>query len=290
MAATALDGPRRVQHRHRRYPTDMTDAEWLLVAPLLPVPAAATPVGGRPEAHHRRVVVDAIRYVVDNGCKWRALPTDFPPWQTVYGFFARWARAGVVQRIQDELCRIARMRAGRLPYPRAAVLDSQSVRAAETVGRRSRGYDAGKKINGRKRHLVVDTNGLPLLVTVTPADVQDRDAARDVLLLLRRRHPLVRVIWADGAYAGTLIPWAQRLLRFTVTVVKKRVDQVGFVPLPRRWVVERTLSWLNRARRAVRDYDRLTAHTEAALGWIAITLLTKRITRSPAGHGQTALR
>lgn len=154
--------------RERRYPSDTTDHEWALIGPLLPLPASETARGGRPEKHPRREIVDAIRYVVDTGCKWRALPADFPPWRTVWGFMARWAAAGVISQIRDVLVGQIRREMGRGPRAVATIIDSQSVKAASTVGKDSRGYDAGKKINGRKRHIVVDTKGLPLMVMVTP--------------------------------------------------------------------------------------------------------------------------
>lgn len=265
--------------RRRRYPSDATDAEWALLEPLLPTPACRTPRGGRPEAHPRREIVDAIRYVVDNGCKWRALPADFPPWRTVYGFFDRWHAAGVTGLMRDHLRRLIRIRAGRSPQAVTVVVDSQSVKAAETVAKTSRGYDPAKKINGRKRHHVVDLGGLPLLTIVTPADMPERDAARDVLFRLRLMHPEITAVWADSAYAGVLVTWAQQFLHLTLTVVSRPPGQAGFVVLPRRWIVERSLSWLLRARRNVRDYERLPQHSEAHLTWAAITLMTRRLTR-----------
>ncbi|GII06161.1 DDE transposase [Planobispora takensis] len=269
--------------RRRRYPSDATDAEWALLEPLLPVPACQSERGGRPEKHDRRTVVDAIRYVVDNGCKWRALPHDYGiPWQTVYGFFARWARAGVVSSILVQLRRAIRLRAGRCPNPVAAILDSQSVKAAETVSKATRGYDANKKISGRKRSVLVDTMGLVLLVMVTPADRSDRDCARDLLARVRMLHPQLTLVWADGAYAGVLVEWARRFLNLTLKIVSKVAGQVGFTVLPRRWIVERSLSWFLRARRNVRDYERTPAHSEAHLCWAAITLMTRRLTRKNA--------
>ncbi|MFC6879618.1 MULTISPECIES: IS5 family transposase [Actinomadura] len=230
----------------RRYTCDTTAAEWALIEPLLPVPACRTTAGGRPEKHHRRDIVDAIRYVTDNGCKWRALPHDYGvPWQTVYGFFARWARASVLTRIRDALREMVRARAGRCPRPVTAILDSQTVKAAETVAKDQRGYDAAKKINGRKRHVAVDTQCLPLLVMVTPADRPDRD----LLARLRILHPQLALAWADSAYAGTLIAWADRFLHLTLKTVRRPIGQKGFVVLPRRWIVERTLGWFMRARR-----------------------------------------
>ena len=206
--------------RPRRYPSDATDGEWALIAPLLPVPASQTATGGRPETHRRRVVVDAIRYVIHNGCVWRALPSDFPPWRTVYGIYRRWNAAGATIALHDALRARARQAAGRKAEPTAAVIDSQSVRAAPTVPKPSRGWDNAKKVNGRKRHIAVDTAGLLLEVLVTPASAQDRDAARPLLFNLHRSRRRVRHIWADGGYAGKLLPWAARWHRLTVEIVK----------------------------------------------------------------------
>lgn len=265
--------------RRRCYPSDTTNAEWALIEPLLPTPACETPSGGRPEKHPRREIVDAIRYVVDTGCKWRALPNDFPPWRTCYGFLARWTAAGVVGQIRDQLRKRIRRQMGRAPGAVATIIDSQSVKAAETVDRHSRGYDAAKKINGRKRHLVVDTKGLVLFVMVTPADVTDRDAAKEVLFRLRLMHPEITLVWADSAYGGQLVTWAKKYLNLTLKTVNRPKNAVGFVVLPRRWVVERSLAWTMHARRHARDYERLIQHAESLITWAAITLMTRRLTR-----------
>ncbi|MFG2463791.1 IS5 family transposase [Streptomyces sp. NPDC048523] len=266
--------------RQRRYPSDTTHAEWALIEPLLPEPACETRAGGRPEKHPRREIVDAIRYVVDTGCKWRAMPADFPPWRTVWGFMARWAAAGVIGQIRDHLSGRIRREMGKGPRAVATVIDSQSVRAAETVGRDSRGYDAGKKINGRKRHLVVDTRGLPLLIMVTPASLTDRAAAKELLFRLRLMHPEITIVWADSAYAGKLVTWAKEYLNLTIKTVSRPKDASGFIVLPRRWVVERTWAWMMHARRHARDYERLVQHSETLITWAAITLMTRRITRA----------
>lgn len=264
--------------RPRRYPCDTSDAEWALIEPLLPAPASETSSGGHPEKHPRRDIVDAIRYLTDNGCKWRALPADFPPWKTVYGFFTRWSRDNVIIGLRDTLRETIRTRQGRDPQPSAGIIDAQSIRAAETVSRDTRGYDAGKKINGRKRHIATDTLGLLLMVTVTAAHVPDRRAAHLLLRLLRRTHHRLQLIWADSGYTGNLIPWARDTLGLTLQIVRKIAGQVGFTVLPRRWVVERTLSWLTQARRNVRDYERLPAHSETFINWAAITLMTRQLT------------
>jgi transposase len=261
----------------RRYPSDTTDAEWALIKPLLPVPACRTARGGRPEKHPRREIVDAIRYIVDNGCKWRAMPHDLPPWRTVYGFFRRWANSGVIGRIRDQLREQIRIRMGRCPNPVTAVIDSQSVKAAETAAKDTRGWDNAKKVNGRKRHLVVDTKGLPIIVLVTGADVQDRDAAKEVLVRLKLMHPELVQVWADGAYAGELVAWANSALGIALRISKRPKNAQGFVPLKKRWVVERSLSWIMRARRNTRDVERLIQHSEAHITWALIRVMAKRL-------------
>ncbi|MDF9816693.1 IS5 family transposase [Streptomyces sp. SPB162] len=268
--------------RRRRYPSDTTAAEWALLEPLLPAPAWQTKAGGRPEKWPRRQIVDAIRYIVDNGAKWRALPADFPPWETCYGFFWRWSRAGIVVGIRDQLRRRIRTNLGRCPYPVTLIIDSQSVKAADTVGKATRGYDVGKKINGRKRHIAVDTKDLPVMIMVTPADMSDRDAARELLWRLRITHPQITQVWADSAYAGQLVTWAQERLHITLKTVHRPKGQKGFVVLPRRWIVERTLGWIMHARRNARDYERLPQHSECHLTWSMITLMTRRLTRKDA--------
>jgi transposase len=234
--------------RVRRYPSDTTDAQWAVIDPLLPDPAWLAGKGGRREVHCRRAIVDAIFYVVDNGIKWRALPVDFPPWSTVYNYFAVWATMGVSQDVLDGLRDRVRLREGRVAMPSAAVIDSASVRSAETVGAADSGYDAGKKVKGRKRHIAVDTLGLLLCVIVTAASTQDRDAARPLLEQLGVSFRRIRLVWADGGYAGKLVDWARATVKITLQIVKRPHHLNTFVVLPRRWVVERTLC---AARRSV---------------------------------------
>ncbi|MDT0485247.1 IS5 family transposase [Streptomyces doebereineriae] len=258
----------------------MTDAEWELIEPLLPPPACTQPSGGRPEKYDRRTVIDAIRYLVDNGIKWRALPTDFGiPWRSLYAYFQRWAAAGLVTHIRDQLHQQVRVRESKNPRTVTVILDAQSVKGAETVGAATRGYDAGKKINGRKRHLAVDTRGLPMFVMVTTAGINDGPLGRDMLLRLRLAHPEVTLAWADSAYLP-LVDWANTFLGITLQTVSRPRGQKGFVVLPKRWVVERAISWIMRARRNVRDYERLPQHSEAHISWTLITLMTRRLTKS----------
>ncbi|WLW58267.1 IS5 family transposase [Streptomyces sp. YU58] len=261
--------------RERHYPSDTTDAEWAVLEPLLPVPACKLPTGGRAEAHPRRNVVDAIRYVNDNGVKWRAVPVGFGiPWRTVYGFFQWWRATGDLARLHAELHEQVRVHDGINPRTVAVILDSQPVKGAETVGADTRGFDGGKLINGRKRHLAVDMRGMPLAVMVTPAAPHDSVPARDQLFRLRLTRPELTVAWADSAYGGTLVdPLLPR--------VPRRKDQDGFAVLAKRWRVERAISWIMRARRNVRDYERLISHSEAHLTWTFITLMVRRLTLPP---------
>ncbi len=268
--------------RERRYPSDTTDAEWAVLEPLLPVPACTQPTGGRPEKHPRRNIVDAIRYVNDNGCKWRSVPVDFGvPWRTVFGFFQRWRASGALARIHAELHEQVRLHDGINPRTVAVILDSQSVKGSETVGQATRGFDGGKLINGRKRHLIVDMRGMPLNVMVTKASQHDSVPARDLLFRLRLAHPEVVLAWGDSAYGGPLTDWARSFLGLTLKTVPRRKGQDGFAVLAKRWRVERAISWIMRARRNVRDYERLISHSEAHLTWTFITLMVRRLTRPP---------
>jgi transposase len=259
--------------------SSMTDAQWALVETLLPPPGNTGGRGGRPEKHPRRRVLDAIFYLVRGGIAWAALPAEFPPAKTVYGLFRRWVRAGAWTRLHDALRDRARVRAGRRPAPTGAVIDSASVRGADTVPARSRGYDAGKRVNGRKRHIAVDTGGLLLAVVVTIAGIQDRDGACRLLAAVRAKFSTIGVIWADGGYAGRLVTWASSVLAFAVTIVKRTDDLTGFRVLPRRWVVERTLAWISKHRRCVRDYETLPEHSEAMVYIAMIMTMSRRLAR-----------
>lgn len=262
------------------YPSSsLTDAQWKLLEPLLPPPGNTAGRGGRPEKHDRRRVLDAVFSLVRGGIAWRALPAEFPPAKTVYGLFRRWAAAGAWVAIHDALRDRLRIAAGRQSLPTAAVIDSASVRGADTVPARSRGYDAGKRVNGRKRHIAVDTGGLLLAVVVTIAGLQDRDGACQLLAALRARFSTIALVWADGGYAGRLVAWAQAVLGFAVTIVKRTDDLTGFRIIPRRWVVERTLAWISKHRRCVRDYETLPEHAEAMVYIAMIMTMTRRLAR-----------
>jgi transposase len=214
--------------RRSRYPSDTSNAQWALIEPLLPAPQE----GGRPEKHPRRAVVDAILYVVRTGCSWRQLPGDFPPWQTVYWYFNQWEQTKTTDKILPVVREQLRVQEGRDPEPSAGLIDSQSVKGADTVGADTRGYDAGKKVNGRKRFITTDTLGLLLCVVVCSARVQDRDGAKSVLLDTRLR-TRVRFLFADGGFAGRLVDWAATILATTVQVVRRPAGQHGFAVIPR---------------------------------------------------------
>src|SRR5918998_3518028 len=261
------------------YPSDLTDAQWALIEPLMPVLSTRGKGtrGGRPLKYSRRRIVEAILYVDRTGCSWRQLPHDFPPWETVYFYFQRWAADGTTDRIHNALRDAVRDAEGRDPAASAGAVDSQTVPGAATVGRGTRGWDAGKKVNGRKPPLVVDTLGLLIVVLVTAASVQDRDGGVRVLARAKMAMPSLVLIWADAAYSRRAQEFAARALRITVQVVAKLVGQAGFVPLPRRWVVERTHAWITGHRRMSRDYERLPAHSEAMIKWAMIGLMVRRL-------------
>lgn len=259
------------------YPTDLTQQQWALVQPLLPGQKRR---GTRIQID-RREIVNAILYLVRSGCAWRLLPREFPSWQTVYWYFTTWNADGTLDRVHDALREAVRAAEGRNKEPTAGIVDAQTIKGADTVGRKTRGYDAGKKVNGRKRNIIVDTIGMLLVSVVTAANVQDRDGGNQVIGLLHQRRPTVRLIWADGGYAGLLVGWAQRVANIVLEIVRKPEGLHAFEVLPRRWVVERTFSWLVRWRRLRCDYERSTATSEAVMKWAMVGLMVRRLARSP---------
>jgi transposase len=271
----AADRPDRV----RRYPSDMTDAQWAVVRDALPVPAWMEGRGGQPEGYCHRQMLDAIFYVTDNAIKWRAMPCDFPAWDRVYAFLRRWRRNGLAKEFHDRLRGRLREAEGRQVEPTAGIIDSQSVKGAASVPAASRGYDGGKKINGRRRHIITDSLGLLLMVLVTAGNVTDRQAAHVMLPQLRARFRKITLIWADSGYTGHLVTWAKKALQLTLEIVKRSDDMTGFVVLPRRWCVERTLGWLMRSRRLVRDFETLPASSETFIYFSLAMLMSRRLAR-----------
>jgi len=253
-----------------QYPSDLTDGQWQVLRGLLP---RRSKYGRRPIC--RRWILNAILYVNRTGCQWRALPHDFPNWKTVYTIFWRWRRGGVWQRVHAILCRKVRQQYGKKPTPSVIILDSQSIRTAE--GGQERGYDAGKKIAGRKRHLAVDTLGLVWAVVVHGAACQDYDGARFVLSKLKTLGRL-RVVFADSAYGRNGLPgWIQNTFGWILQTVLRPVTTNGFVVLPKRWIVERTFAWMIRYRRHSKDYERTTESSETMIYLSMINLMVRRL-------------
>ncbi|MER5603511.1 IS5 family transposase [Streptomyces sp. NPDC002265] len=213
---------------------------------------------------------------------WRAMPADFPDWGRVYAFFRRWREHGLITEFHDRLRGKVREREDREAEPTAGVIDAQSVRAAATVPAASRGYDGGKKVPGRKRHIVTDTLGLLLVVTVTAANIGDRDGAAGLLARLRALHRDITLVWADGGYTGGLVGWCRDKLALTLEIVERTDGMTGFVVLPRRWVAERTFAWLMNSRRLARDYETLPATSEAMIRWSMVTRMSRRLARPRA--------
>jgi putative transposase len=284
------------------YSTDLTDAEWGFLEPHVPAPSRR----GRPRVHAARRILDAVFYVLRSGCPWRLLPREFPPWETVYCWFRRWRMDGTWERLNAALRERLRVRSGRDPQPSAGVVDSQSAKTTG-VGGEARGYDGGKKIRGRKRHLLVDTEGLVLEAKVHSAKVPDQDGIGLLLERAREHLPRLSYLWVDAGYRGRGKEWAEKALGLSVEVVHRSpkptpekvlfawarewhkegrsvdLEQLlprrGFEVLPRRWVVERTFAWICHNRRMSKDYERLCATGEAFVYAAMVRLMVRRLAR-----------
>ena len=288
--------------RRSKYPTDLSDAEWACLKPYLPVPKKRG--RGRPKVHSPRKILNAVFYLLKSGCPWRLLPRDFPPWKTVYHWFRKWRIDGTFERLNLALRERLRTQLGRNPQPSAAIVDSQSAKTSG-VGGEQRGYDGGKKVRGRKRHLLVDTEGLVLRVKVHSAKLPDQDGIKLLLKAARQCHPRLSHLWVDAGYQGRGKEWVEQELGLSVEVVhrtpkptsekiariwaqewakegreidwQRLLPRRGFEVLPRRWVVERTFSWLSQNRRMSKDYERLCTTGEAFVYAAMTRLMVRRL-------------